>query len=410
MQCSDDLVNREATTGPLAGVKVLDFTRMVVGPITTMLLADLGADVIKIEPPEGEALRFMHDDDDPERSAFFVSANRNKRDMVLDLALESAADIRDRLVAQADVVVHNFVPQLEERFGLTYPLLKTIKADLVYCRIGAWSGPEGAWARRPGTDVLLQAASGLMSVTGEPDRAPMRAGAPIIDVTTGVTAALAVVAGLRHRDATGEGVEVGTSLFEQALFAQSPLLAWADQRHLDPPRLGNQSPMALILELHCKDGHLVVAIPTEKMWRRLCEALNADDLLTDPSLASPPARLKRQLHVSETVQTLVADRSAQDVALSLEAGGVPFAPVMSYLESLRSVARITGRELLSLKRETYGEIRVVPNPIRSSAWSSSVIRQSPLLGEHTAEILDHIDHWGHPFPSPPFSDKEAANE
>jgi crotonobetainyl-CoA:carnitine CoA-transferase CaiB-like acyl-CoA transferase len=399
MQRRDDPVTQATATGPLAGVRVLDFTRMLVGPVATMMLADLGADVIKIEPPEGDALRFMQDDDDPECSAFFISANRNKRDLVLDLGSDAAADVRDRLVAQADVVVHNFMPQLEERFGLTYARLRTIKADLVYCGIGAWSGPQGAWSRRPGTDVLFQAASGLMSITGEPDGRSMRAAAPIIDVTTGVTAALAVLAGLRHRDATGEGVEVGTSLFEQALFAQSPLLAWADQRDSDPPRLGNQSPMALIIELRCIDGHFVVSIPTEKMWRRLCEALKADALLIDPSLASATGRLQRQPQIAEAMQALAAERSAQELADSLEAGGVPFASVNEYREALRLAPHITGRGLTRLERESYGAINVVPNPIRSSAWNSPVSPQSPLLGEHTDEILNHLDHWGRPLPS-----------
>jgi crotonobetainyl-CoA:carnitine CoA-transferase CaiB-like acyl-CoA transferase len=398
VQRCDDSVTRLTVTGPLAGVRILDFTRMLVGPVTTMVLADLGADVIKIEPPEGDALRLMQDDDDPERSAFFISANRNKRDLVLDLGSYAAADIRDRLVAQADVVVHNFVPQLEERFGLAYARLRTIKADLVYCGIGAWSGPDGAWSRRPGTDVLFQAASGLMSVTGEPGGRPMRAGAPIIDVTTGVTAALAILAGLRHRDATGEGVEVGTSLFEQALFAQSPLLAWADQRGADPPRLGNQSPMALIVELRCVDGHFVVSIPTEKMWRRLCEALDADSLLSDPTYSSATARLQHQPQITGVLQDIAAERSAQELADSLEAGGVPFAPVRGYREALRSAPGITGRGLNRLERESYGVINVIPNPIRSSAWSSPVLRQSPMLGEHTVEILGHLDHWGRPQP------------
>jgi crotonobetainyl-CoA:carnitine CoA-transferase CaiB-like acyl-CoA transferase len=290
------------------------------------------------------------------------------------------------------------VPQLEERFGLSYARLRTIKPDLVYCGIGAWSGPEGAWSRRPGTDVLFQAASGLMSVTGEPGGRPMRAGAPIIDVTTGVTAALAVLAGLRHRDATGEGVEVGTSLFEQSLFAQSPLLAWADQRDTDPPRLGNQSPMALIIELRCVDGHFVVSIPTEKMWRRLCGALKADELLDDPSYASGTERLRHQPQIADALQALAADRSAQELADSLEAGGVPFAPVMNYLDTLRAAPGITGRGPTRLERDSYGAINVVPNPIRSSAWNSPVSLQSPTLGEHTVEILDHLDNWGRPQP------------
>jgi crotonobetainyl-CoA:carnitine CoA-transferase CaiB-like acyl-CoA transferase len=396
VQRSDDPVTEATATGPLAGVRVLDFTRMIVGPVATMLLADLGADVIKIEPSRGEALRFMQDDDDPERSAFFVACNRNKRDLVLDLGTEAAADVRDRLVAQADIVVHNFVPQLEERFGLSFERLRTITPDLVYCGIGAWSGPEGAWFRRPGTDVLFQAASGLMSVTGDSTGNPMRAGAPIIDVTTGVTAAFAILAALQHRDATGEGVEVGTSLFEQALFSQSPLLAWADQRDMDPPRLGNQSPMALIIELHCTDGHFVISIPTEKMWRRVCETLKADDLLNDPSFGSATQRLKHQPRIADALQTLAADRSAQELTDALQAGGVPFAPVMNYLDTLRAVPEITGRELVRLERESFGSISVIPNPVRSSAWNSPVSRQSPTLGEHTVEILDHLDNWGRP--------------
>jgi crotonobetainyl-CoA:carnitine CoA-transferase CaiB-like acyl-CoA transferase len=408
MQRGDDHMTRALAAGPLAGIRVLDFTRMLVGPIATMLLADLGADVIKIEPPEGEALRFMHEEENPEGSAFFISANRNKRDMVLDLASDDAADICDRLVAQADVVVHNFVPQLVERFNLSYSRLRDVKPDLIYCGIGAWSGPEGAWARRPGTDVLLQAASGLMSVTGEPDGRPLRAGAPIIDVTTGVTAALAILAGLRHRDVTGTGVEVGTSLFEQALFAQSPLLAWADQRGVDPPRLGNQSPMALIVELDCTDGSLVVATPTEKMWRRLCEALNAHELLTDPRLASATSRLNAQPQIARTLRDLVVGRCAKDVAESLEASGVPFAPVNTYLETLESAPHIVGRELLALERATYGALKLVPNPIRSSAWCTTVSLQAPILGEHTAAILDHVDSWGRPPSHPALFEGEAS--
>ena len=387
--------------GPLAGVRVLDFTRMIVGPMTTMLLADLGADVIKIEPSSGEALRFMQDDDDPERSAFFISCNRNKRDLVLDLGKDEAApEIRDRLVAQADIVVHNFVPQLEERFGLSFERLQTIKPDLVYCGIGAWSGPDGSWFRRPGTDVLFQAASGLMSVTGEAEGNSMRAGAPIIDVTTGVTAAFAILAALRHRDATGEAVEVGTSLYEQALFMQSPQFAWANQRGTNPPRLGNQSPMALIIELRCLDGHFVISIPTEKMWKRVCDALKADDVLGDPAYTTATERLKHQPKIAAALQALAAGRTAQELGNALEVGGVPFAPVLDYTQTLREVPGIIGRDLVHMERESYGSVDVLPSPVRSSAWETVVTRESPMIGEHTAEILDHLDNWGRPLPGP----------
>jgi crotonobetainyl-CoA:carnitine CoA-transferase CaiB-like acyl-CoA transferase len=170
---------------------------------------------------------------------------------------------------------------------------------------------------------------------------------------------------------------------------------------MDPPRLGNQSPMALIIELRCVDGHFAVSIPTEKMWRRLCTALKADELANDPSYASATARLQHQPQIAEALQAMAAGRTAQELAGSLEAGGVPFAPVTSYLETLRAVPEITGRELIHLKRESYGSISVVPNPVRSSAWDTLVTRQSPTLGEHTVEILDHLDNWGRPRPQIP---------
>lgn len=213
-------------------------------------------------------------------------------------------------------------------------------------------------------------------------------------MTTGVTAAFGILAALRHRDATGEGVEVGTSLFEQAVFAQSPLLAWSDQRGVNPPRLGNQSPMALIIDLASADGMLVLAIPTEKMWQRLCTALALPELAADPTLATAGARLTQQERIASLLNDSVSSWSVEEVSTALVAGGVPFAPVNDYRATLETAPAISGSPLIELEHERYGRLRVAANPLRSSAWDVTVRRQSPVLGQHTDEIMRNLEHWG----------------
>ena len=270
---------------PLEGIRVVDLTRMIVGPTATMLLADMGAEVIKIEPRAGDDTRYMQTRHDPERCPFFLALNRNKRGIVLDLTTDEGLGVFRRLVARADVLVHNFRPGIVEKLKLAYDDVRSIKPDIIYCSISAF-GERGSYSKRPGTDILFQAMGGLMSITGEPDGRPLRAGAPIIDVSTGVSAGFAILGALIRRMRSGQGDYVDVSLFEQTVFLQSPMFSWSLMEGINPPRLGNRSPMALILDLATSDGYLMVAIPTPKFWKIFCDTIAMPELLPTNASAS----------------------------------------------------------------------------------------------------------------------------
>ena len=378
-------------TKPLHGVRVVDLTRMIVGPVCTMLLADMGADVVKVEPRAGDDVRYMQTTFDPEYCPFFLAVNRNKRGMVLDLTTKDGLDVFGRLAARADVLVHNFRPGIVEKLGITYDQVRALAPAIVYCSISAF-GDTGPYAKRPGTDVLFQATGGLMSVTGEPDGRPLRAGAPIIDVTTGVSAAFAIMAALMQRARTGKGDYVELSLYDQTVFMQSPVFSWALKAKQNPPRLGNRSPMALILDLRTKDGYLMVAIPSTKFWKILCQLVDLPELASDPRYRTTALRLEHQQALMELLDPcFTADTTASWVK-RLIAAGLPCGPVQTYEEVMADPQVAHNGMFLPLDHEVAGAAKVVSAPFRIRGIPVTVERTPPTLGRDTAGVLREIGY------------------
>lgn len=371
---------------PLEGIRVLDLTRMIVGPTATMLLADMGADVIKIEPRSGDDTRYMQTRHDPERCPFFLALNRNKRGIVLDLTTGGGLGVFRRMVARADVVVHNFRPGIVERLKVAYDDVRSIKPDIIYCSISAF-GERGSYSKRPGTDVLFQAMAGLMSVTGEPGGRPLRAGAPIIDVSTGVSSGFAILGALIRRMRSGEGDYIDISLFEQTVFLQSPMFSWSLMEGINPPRLGNRSPMALILDLPTSDGYLMVAIPTPKFWKIFCNTIAMPELLADERFRSHVSRLKNQQQMMDLIEPCFRVERTQNWVERLLADGVPCGAVQDYQQVLHDRQLEALGTFLSLDHEVAGRTKVVGLPFRLRGAPVEIVRTPPTLGRDTEAVL-----------------------
>jgi crotonobetainyl-CoA:carnitine CoA-transferase CaiB-like acyl-CoA transferase len=366
-------------TDTLRGVRILDLTRMLAGPYATMLLADMGAEVIKVEDPAGDPIRRMGPPFEPDgRSAYFMAVNRNKKSVVLDLRAD-----RDRrrfleLVRTADAVVDNFRAGVMERLRLTPETLRAARPDLVTCSLTAFGG-DGPYRDRPGFDLVLQAMGGGMSITGEPDGPPTRSGIPIGDLAGGVFAALAVCGALLKRQRTGEGEHVDISLLD----VQVSLLTYVAQYHLTDGRVpgpvgsGHQS-VVPYQAFRTADGHVVIAVFGENFWVPLCRALDLPDLAE-----RYPDNAARHAHRDEVVARLqrrLLDRTTDEWVAALWAAGVPGGPVNT-LDRVLADPQVRHRGMVA----TDGERTLLGNPIKTGA--PDAFTPAPALGQHDGELL-----------------------
>jgi crotonobetainyl-CoA:carnitine CoA-transferase CaiB-like acyl-CoA transferase len=378
-------------TKPLHGIRVLDLTRVIVGPTATMLLGDMGAEIIKLEPRAGDDTRYMQQGDDPDACPYFLAVNRNKRGMVLDLTrAEGLAVFRD-LAARADVLVHNFRPGIVERLKIAYDDVRAVAPRIVYCAISAF-GDSGPYAGRPGTDVVFQAMGGLMSITGEPGGRPYRAGAPIVDVAAGVSAAFAILAALIRRMNTGEGDYISGSLFDQAVFLQSPLFTWSAQERSNPPRVGNHSPLVLVLDLETADGTVIVSIPGGKFWRLFCTVIGMPALIADDRFRTAKGRLRNQAAVMALAGPPFRAETTRIWVDRLVAAGVPCGPVQFYDEVLSDPQLACNGTFLSMERASAEASRVVNFPFRLRHAPIGIERSAPTLGRDTDAILVELGY------------------
>jgi crotonobetainyl-CoA:carnitine CoA-transferase CaiB-like acyl-CoA transferase len=368
--------------GPLAGLRVLDLSRVLAGPLCTMVLGDLGAEVIKVEHPtggddtrswgppwaEGPAGR---------ESAYYLSVNRNKRSVAADLKSEEGRALVRRLAEGADVVVENFVPGALERMGVGWEALSALNPRLVWCSITGY-GSDGPEATRPGYDFAVQARAGWMAVTGEPGGAPMKAGVAVVDVLTGQNAAIAVLAALREREASGRGQRVEVTLFDSALAGLVNVTQAALVTGREPARWGNAHVTIVPYQtFDAADRPFVVAVGNDAQWRRLCEAIGAHALLADARLATNPGRVEHRQVVGDALGAIFRDRPAAEWLEMLERAGVPCAPVQGVREALMERGGTW-----PMAGETYGEVETVPSPFPFAAMR----RPAPALGEHTDEV------------------------
>lgn len=384
----------DAPAGPLAGLRVLDLSRVLAGPLCTQVLADLGAEVVKVERPgsgddtrawgppwaEGPAGR---------ESAYYLSANRGKRSVEADLGSEAGAGLVRRLAAAADVLVENFAPGTLERWGLGYGALAAGNPGLVFCTVTGY-GSDGAEAGRPGYDFAVQARSGWMSVTGDPSGAPVKAGVAVVDVLTGQYAAIAVLAALRERERSGRGQRIEVPLFDAALAGLVNVTQAALVTGREPSRWGNAHATIVPYQaFEAADRPFVVAVGNDAQWRRLCSAVGAEALAADRRLATNPGRIEHRVEVVEALASRFRTAPAAEWLGRMEAAGVPCAPVQTVLEALADPAFPGAWEM---EGATYGRIGTVPSPMRFSRTAAAAGRPAPGLGEHTAEV--EREGWG----------------
>jgi crotonobetainyl-CoA:carnitine CoA-transferase CaiB-like acyl-CoA transferase len=368
--------------GALAGLVVADFSRVLAGPLCTMTLGDLGADVVKVERPgAGDDTREWGPPDVEEGSTYYLGLNRNKRSVVLDLKDAGDLELARRLCARADVVVESFRPGTFDRMGLGHDAVAAVNPGVVHCSISAFGSSERA-AALPGYDLLLQAMSGLMSVTGERDGRPLKVGAALIDMICGLYAATGILAALRARERSGRGQRLEVSLVDSALAAllnqgSAYLLAGVVGE-----RLGNRHPSITPYETYAAaDGYFAVACGNDALFARLCAAIERPQLAEDERFATNPARLAHRDALEAELGAAFATAPAAAWVARLGEAGVPAGPINDIAAAF-AFAEDLGLEPV----DDTGGVRTVRSPMRLSATPAAVRRRPPRLGEHDAEV------------------------
>jgi formyl-CoA transferase len=377
--------------GPLLGIRVVDLSRVLAGPFCTMLLGDLGADVIKIEQPAGgDDTRAWGPPWAAGQSAYYLAINRSKRSLTLNLKHEQGRDLLLRLVEQADVVIENFKVGDLDKMGLGYEHLREVNPRLVHCSISGF-GPDGPYASRPGYDFIAQGMGGLMSITGEQDGEPQKVGVAVTDVATGLFACVAILAALRHRDQTGEGQHVDVSLLESVV----ALLVNVSSSYLltgkTPGRYGNAHPNVVPYRLfQASDRGLIVAAGNDRQFSALCNVVGRPDLAEDPRFRTNADRIANRELLEPILSEIFATRPADYWTDALLAVGVPTGPVNSVADVFSDPQVLARQMLIELEHPTIGTLRQAGSPFKLSKTPAAPRRHPPLLGEQTDEILREL--------------------
>ena len=376
----------------LARYTVLDLTRVRAGPTCVRQLADWGANVIKIEPPE--RLEKGEPPGGPRDGPDFQNLHRNKRSVTIDLKSKEGVAVLRRLAARADVVVENFRPDVKIRLGIDYAALSQVNPRLVYASISGF-GQDGPYRDRPGVDQIAQGLGGLMSITGEPGRGPMRVGIPIADLTAGLFCALGILVALLEREESGKGQEVQTSLLQAQIF----MLDFQASRWLNagevPKQAGNNHPTSIPTGVFkTSDGHINVAAVGGTMWERLCHAIGAQALMSDPDYATAAARSKNRDALNSVLETYFVKRPSAGWVAQLNDAGVPCGPIYR-IDQVFADPQVEHLGMVQQKES----VRVVGQPMTLGRTPSRLDTVPPGRGEHTAEVLREMG----------FSDKEIES-
>jgi crotonobetainyl-CoA:carnitine CoA-transferase CaiB-like acyl-CoA transferase len=378
---------------PLTGLRVIDLTQAMAAPFCTMNLADMGADVIKIEPPgEGEPTRRLGSVQQHGHSATFMTMNRGKRDLTVDLKRPEGVEILHRLARTADVFVQNYRPGVAERLGVGYEQLHRLNPRLVYCAISGFGG-TGPYAPRGGYDLIAQGMSGIMSVTGEEDGAPAKSGVPLSDLAAGLFGAYGILCALEHRDRTGEGQLVDTSLLEAAM----ALTAWESSEFWvtsqAPRALGSAHRLSAPYQaLRASDGWLTVGANNDRLFEGLCRALDRPELVADPRFAGRVERLRNRRALADELEKTTATAPRAHWLERFDREGVPAGPISTYPEALADPHALARGMVVDLVHPGAGPIKALGVPVKLSDTPGAVDRAAPLLGQHTAEILAELGY------------------
>ncbi|PSC05011.1 CoA transferase [Alsobacter soli] len=374
--------------GPLSGLKVLDLTHVMAGPTCTLMLADMGADVIKIEKnPDGDDTRRSVPPKIGDEAAAFMMMNRNKRGLVLDLKTPGGKEVLRRLVKTADVLVENFAPGAMARLGLSYEDLKAENPGLIYCSLSGF-GRTGPYKDRRGFDLVAQAMSGIMSFTGEAGGPPAKCGPPLSDITAGILAAMGILAAYAHRLKTGEGQWVETSLFEAALVQTYWQSAIALATGVAPKAMGSGHPLnAPYQAFRGSDRWFVVGGANQRNWMRMLEAIGALPLADDPRFRTNPDRMKNLPELEAELSKVFEAKPADHWLSLLDAAGVPCGPVLDTLQALSDPQTIARKMLVEVEHSTLGPVKTLGLPVKFSNTPGGVRKGAPVFGEDTRDIL-----------------------
>ncbi len=371
---------------PLDGIRVIDFSRVLAGPLCSALLGDLGAEVIKIEPPSGDDYRAIGPFSAGE-SGLFSAMNRNKQSVVIDLKRDEGRTLAQALCAKADVVVENFRPGVAERLGIGYKQLAACNPALVYASVSGF-GQTGPDSHRPAYDIILQAMCGLMDATGSPDGAPTLVGDSISDVVSGIFASWGVLAALLARERTGKGTHVDVAMFDATLSLTAGLVARYATTGIAPQRVGNRHPTSAPFGAYrAKDGHFVVAVLNNRLFERFAHAIGQPALIDDARFADDATRSENEAALRACIESWSGILSVEAVNALLSEAGIPVAPIQNIGEALES-EQARERGLLSeAPGSNGGTVRLPRQPVQFSAWPGTRTTRAPRLGEHTLAVL-----------------------
>ena len=374
---------------PLTGVRVLDVSQVMAGPYACMLLADMGADVVKVEPPDGGdqtrgAMGFKLKGND---SMGYLNMNRNKRSMTLNLKTEAGRKVLFRMVKDADILVENYRPGVVKRLGIDYETLSAINPRLVYASISGF-GQTGPWANRPGFDLMAQAMSGIMSVTGYPGGPPVKAGVPVADIGCALFATYAMLAAYIGVKAGGRGQHIDASLFDSAL----AFSVWDISQYWgtgEPPEpLGTANRMSAPYQaVQSSDGYFVMGATSQKLWKQLCSVLHRQDLLVDPRFTSVSLRLANRKVLIEALEVSFMTRTSTEWIDGLLEVGIPAGPILSYPEAFESEHGRHRNMRMDIDHPVEGKVPNIGFAVKLSGTPQQVRMHPPLLGEHTQAIL-----------------------
>ena len=375
--------------GPLAGLKVIDLSHVMAGPTCALMLADMGADVIKVEKyPGGDDTRRMVPPAQGGESAAFMMMNRNKRGIALDLKQEAARGVLHRLLETADILIENYRHDTIEKLGFGYAEVHEKFPRLIYCSVSGF-GRTGPYADRGGFDLIAQGMSGLMSVTGEgPGRPPVKVGSPVTDITAGILACMGILAAVNHRHNTGEGQLVDTSLFEAGIVHTYWQSAICFATGVPPGPMGSAHPLnAPYQAFPTSDGWINLGAANQRNWERLLDVLQAPELAADERFRANAGRMKNLAVLEEILNAIFRGRSSAEWLAVLEKAGIPAGPVLNVAQMHVDEQAIARDMILEVRHPQAGTVKTIGLPVKFSESPGGVRRAAPLLGEHTREVL-----------------------
>jgi len=375
---------------PLNGIRVLDLSRVLAGPYCTMVLGDLGADVIKVESPEGDETRSWGPPFAEGESAYYLCVNRNKRSIVVDFKMDEGRRFIHELITQSDVLVENFRPGTLARFSLDFEAASVINPNLIYCSITGF-GQTGPLRDRPGYDFMIQALGGLMSITGEPDGEPMKVGVAVADLFAGQNAVIGILAALQARTQTGKGQHLDISLFD----SQVGMLANIASNYLIsgnlPKRYGNaHANIVPYQSFQASDAWFVIAVGNDRQFERLCEVIGNPELARDPRFTLNSERVKNRDKLIDFLKPIFLKETASEWLSAFEGAGIPCGSINT-LDEVFSMPQVEAREMLiRMGNSELGDLRLVGSPLKFSDTAVEYKLPPPKLGEHTKEILKEL--------------------